>query len=162
MRDLDARLTHATASAENATIAYRECQDALFKCKEELVQERLEHRGSREELQIEKERADEADKCLDCAYDVAQEAGKMVDGLRGEIATLKGDLHIVHNSTPTTADLMYQIAVMNRKLDVLDEITESDDPEASFQKQMLRALDENNDLQRQVQEIGRASCRERV
>ena len=70
-RDLNERLMHATASAEKATIAYRECQDALFKCKEELVQERLEHQGSREELQFEKERADEVDKCLDCAYNIA-------------------------------------------------------------------------------------------
>ena len=98
---------HATTSAENAMIAYKECQDALFNCKEELVQERLEHWGTRKELQIEKERADEANKSLNCAYDVAQEAGQIVDGLRGEIAMLKGDLYMVYNLTPTTADLMY-------------------------------------------------------
>ena len=71
----------------------------------------------------------------------------MVDGLRGEIATLKGDQYIVHNSILITADLIYQIAVINRKLNVLDEITESEDPEALFQKQMLQALDKNNNLQ---------------
>ena len=152
VRDIEERLMHATTSAEKATIVYRECQDALLRCKEELVQERLEHWGSKEELQFEKERVNEADKCLDCAYDVLQEAGKMVDGLYKEIAMLKGDQDIVYNSTPTTADLMYQIVVMNRKLDVLDEIIESEDPEALFQKQMLWALDESNDLQRQVQD----------
>lgn len=44
----------------------------------------------------------------------------MVDGLYKEIAILKGDLYIVYNLTPTTADLMYQITIINRKLDVLD------------------------------------------
>ena len=54
--------------------------------------------------------------------------------------------------TPTTADLIYQIAVINRKLNILDKITKSEDPEVLFQKQMLQALDESNDLQQQVQD----------
>ena len=128
---------HTTTSAKNTTIAYREYQDALFKCKEELVQEQLEHQGSKEELQFKKERADKADKYLDCAYNVAQEARKIVDALRREIAILKGDQHIVYNSTLITADLIYQIAVINRRLNILDKITELEDLEASFQKQML-------------------------
>jgi len=58
-------------------------------------------------LQFEKGRADKAEKCLDYAYNAAQEAGKIVDILYREIAILKGDQYIVHNLTLITADLMY-------------------------------------------------------
>ena len=47
---------------------------------------------------------------------------------------------------------MYQIAVINRKLNILDNITELEDLKALFQKQILWALDKNNNLQQQVQD----------
>ena len=50
----------------------------------------------------------------------------MVDALYREITILKEDQYIVYNLTPTTADLMYQIALINRKLDVY-KITELED-----------------------------------
>ena len=51
----------------------------------------------------------------------------MVDALYREIAMLKGDQYIVYNSTLITADLIYQIVVINKKLNALNKITELED-----------------------------------
>lgn len=76
----------------------------------------------------------------------------MVNNLHTEIAMLKGDLYIVYNSTPTTANLIYKITILNRKLNILNKITKLKDLKALFKKQMLRALNKNNNLQQQVQD----------
>ena len=43
IKNLNKRLIHTTTSVKKAIIIYRECQDALFKYKEKLIQEQLEH-----------------------------------------------------------------------------------------------------------------------
>ncbi|KAI9766700.1 MAG: hypothetical protein M1840_006344 [Geoglossum simile] len=127
---------------------------ALAECQSKLEDERLEHRGCKEALQFEKNRHDEADRCVECAYDVARQAGEITDSLRSENAKLKGnqlaDDTVDSKPAPSTADLLFDLSIARKKADVFQGIANANDPAAFSEVQILKVMDENDDLQRRL------------
>ncbi|KAI9768258.1 MAG: hypothetical protein M1840_005088 [Geoglossum simile] len=153
-RKLEVDLHHSRIAAHTAAAAHADCQSALTKCQNALEEERLEHRACKEALQFESDRRGETDRCLECAYVVAQQAGEIADSLRSEVAKLKGN-QLVDDTydpkpAPSTVNLLLDLSVARRKADVFQGIANADNPAAFSDTQMLKILDENGDLQQRI------------
>lgn len=158
LRQTKSDLKKAECDLESIQVALGVTQDELEteRAQYEETIHLMKSRCEESETRLKKAEAerDNAERVTDCAYEAAEKSGNIADGLRVEIAQLRGEEPEGGlNAAPTTLDLLMEKAITDQKVAILQEVVHSVNPELCLQTQMDTIIGAKLGLQSEVKEL---------